>query len=512
MKCVPRTDCFRVAFGTLIMALLLMPISARGKRLEPAQIKALPECSLAKTNWSCKLVIDRRNPVSPPVVQMYSDQALTVIVKNPLPYERYFLDYQTGQATLSPDVTASIVQGLIPSMGKIQILAETHRILPGKQACAKPEIANPEWLPEAKHVNDALPIFQDCLAQLAGQAMGVYRALEPFVAPDSLTPDGSEQAQGLDVLQRTIGDFLTTESVMSAKITSIAGCDALKKSAVDAPAVVRLGNLQKLADAVATDLLGYSQRISDLAVLEKSSHDCSDVINVTSVEAQNKTQCVSITSNSDLSGVYHGMVTRAVTYSLNTLNLISNSQEAVPDPAKKKSLASIAVSFADKPVSVSRHSLFSPLRWEASAGVFFSNLPDRSFSVSPVYTNGVVTDHTVAQKLLRPTVVPFAAANYRLTNDLKWTRWKSNIYWTFGIGINPNTVSADFGTGPSISWRSLMLSGLWHIGHDVRLNQGFHAGQSLGASFSGTLPTESYWRATAFAIAVSVRIPTLSGR
>ncbi len=397
-------------------------------------------------------------------------------------------------------------------MGKIQLFAETYKISPEEQPCARPEIADPKWLPKLNRVGDALPLFQNCLGQLAGQAIGVYQALEPFVAPDSLTPDGPKKAGDPNVLQQPIGDFLTTESVMSAKITSIAGDDNLKKSAVDAPAIVRLGNLQKFADAVATDLLGYSQRISDLAVLKKSSEACSNVIDVSSEEEQDKIQCVSITSNPDASTVYHGMVTRAITYSLDTLNLISNSQEAVPDPTKKRSLASIAINFADTPASLSKHSLLSPLRWEASAGVFFSTLPARSFSVSPVYINGVITDNTVAEKLLRPTVVPFAAANYRLTNDLKWTRWKSNIYWTFAIGINPNTVSADFGTGPSISWRSLMLSGLWHIGHDVSLNQGFHAGQRLGASFSGTLPSETYWRATAFAIGVSVRIPTLSGR
>ncbi len=92
MESVLRTDCFRVVFGLPIMALLLFPISAGAKHLTSAQIKSLPDCSLARTNLSCKLVIDRRSPVAPQGLQMYSDQELTVIVKNPLPFERYFLD------------------------------------------------------------------------------------------------------------------------------------------------------------------------------------------------------------------------------------------------------------------------------------------------------------------------------------------------------------------------------------------------------------------------------------
>ena len=144
-------------------------------------------------------------------------------------------------------------------------------------------------------------------------------------------------------------------------------------------------------------------------------------------------------------------------------------------------------------------------------GVFFSSLPIRSFSVAPVFTNGVITDKVIARNVLHPTVVPFAAGNFRLTNDLKLSRWKSNLYWTGAIGVNPNSVSADFATGPSLSWRALMVSALAHFGHDTELTQGLTIGQSLGASFNGSLPTQTHWT-TSFGLGVSVRIPTLTGR
>jgi len=272
--------------------------------------------------------------------------------------------------------------------------------------------------------------------------------------------------------------------------------------------------LQKLADAVANDLLAYSLRIKDLGSSPQVFDRCEAVIDfkkdIKDV-ATKPASCLWITSKSDDDTVYDKMVTRTVVYSLNTLNLVSNSQEAVPDPSKKKLLTAITINFADTALAKSAELPHSALRWEASAGAFFSTLPIRSFSVAPVFTNGVITDKVIAQNVLHPTVVPFAAANYRLTDDLKWTRWKSNLYLTGAIGINPNTVSADFATGLSLSWRAMMVSALAHFGHDTQLTQGLTVGQSLGASFNGNLPTQTHWT-TSFAIGLSVRIPALTGR
>jgi hypothetical protein len=69
----------------------------------------------------------------------------------------------------------------------------------------------------------------------------------------------------------------------------------------------------------------------------------------------------------------------------------------------------------------------------------------------------------------------------------------------------------DFGTGPSVSWRTLMMSFLCHLGNDLRLTQGLKVNQSLGASFNSSLPTKNYWTES-FAVGVSIRVPTLAGR
>jgi len=496
---------------------LSIPVSYTG-----VDIKSLPECSLAKTNGDCKLRVDREKTLTPPTIQMYSNTKLTVIVTNPRTFERYFLDYQSGQATLTPDITSNIVQGLLPALGKIGEfygfdLTTSQKITTDQ--CAVQGITG-SAVPLAGTVKNLMPTILGCLAQLSTEATGIYRSLEPFVSPDSLVRDvsaannGSDDQQNMDEIAARIKSFVAHETILSAKISDISNSTALKTAGADTRAIVELTDLQKLADAVANDLLAYRLRIKDLDDYDSWFDECGALIDFTK-ENKNETSrpanCFWITSKSDDDTVYDKMVTRTVTYSLNTLNLVSNSQESIPDPSKKKLLTSVTINFADTPNPKSGAFPLSALRWEASAGALFSTLPIRSFSVAPVFTDGVITNKTIARNVLHPTVVPFAAANYRLSDDLSWTRWKSNVYWTGAVGINPNTVSADFATGPSISWRALMVSFLAHFGHDVRLTQGLNVGQSLGASFNGSLPTHTYWT-TSFAIGLSVRIPSLVGR
>jgi len=504
-------------FAALLAALFVAIPSARAQapkadKNKAAKVKSgpTPECSLSKTNQKCVLIINRSNPVAPSAIQMYSGEYVTVVVKNPKSFERYFLDFQTGQATLSPDVASSVVQGLFPALAKLQISAHVAGAATLPHPCAVAEFSDPQW-PKAKEVKASEKLFSACLDYLAHNAVGIYHELEPFVAPDSRTPGGITGATEIDDAHKAqihsdIKTFLDAETAMSGKIASISG-DTKYKIPEDAPAVAELVDIQKLIDAVAADLLGYDQRIKDIGNgYEVGWVECEKLIDVTTDEKQKKIMCVSIDSGTDDPKIYRNMVTRTITYSLNTLNLVSNSQETAPDPTKKKPLASVAINFAD-----TRTDFHSAFRIEASAGVFFSGLPIRSFSASPVFTNGVITDKKIVDNVIHPTVVPFGAANYRLTNDLPWSRWKSNFYLTGAVGINPNTVSADFATGVTYAYRALMVSALCHFGHEVRLTQGLTVGESLGATFNGSIPTKTFWTES-FAIGVSVRIPSLVGR
>lgn len=247
----------------LLIAFVLSALSANGQvQLTPAEIKAeklakdmadihaLPECSLSRTNGKCRLVIDRGNPLSPSAVQMYSNEKLTVVVKRPKPYERYFLDFQSGHAALNPDVASSIVQGLLPSLRKV---AEFHgfNFTIVKQAktdqCAAKEITD-TTIPTAGTVEGIVKPVWGCLAQLSTNAMTIYRQLEPLVAPDSLTPNPSTEGADLSdigklkALKPLISAFLKSEFVLSSRITAISADTGLRGLRSEDPRGERAGD------------------------------------------------------------------------------------------------------------------------------------------------------------------------------------------------------------------------------------------------------------------------------
>jgi len=130
---------------------------------------------------------------------------------------------------------------------------------------------------------------------------------------------------------------------------------------------------------------------------------------------------------------------------VNTLNLVSNFQEAAPDPTKKKLLASIAITFADSP----NQSVRSAFRWEASAGAFFSTLLSGPFLL-PGFSPETRLRIRLSLKTscIRPWF-PSRRATIASQTTCHGAVWKSNLYWTGAVGINPNTVTADFATGLS---------------------------------------------------------------
>lgn len=477
------------------------------------------ECNLSKTNQSCVITIDRGKPIAPSTLQMFSGSTLTVVVQHALSHERYFLDYSTGAATITPDVTSSIAQSLFPSIQALTVSRNARHAAPVPTASAAAcvgGVVQGTTKPLHASLSTAVAPFRACLVAIAQDARDAYKLLEPYVAPDSITPASSTQANltntDIDKLEVQIDAVVQPEFSASSNITTLVGdgnykakdavpakpatpttpatapVDAVPVDPGDAEAINELTTMQKAADAIVADLLGYRQRLEDLrSTLGPAS--------------------VSLSARPDDSSVYQNMAYRTVTYSLDALNLVSNSQEATPDPSKKRALASIVIVFADS----TKHSVLSAYRWDASAGVFFSTLPNRSYSVAPVYTGTTISGNVVHSTTLRPTAVPFAAANYRLTNDLSGLQWKSNVYLTFAVGVNPNTKTADFAVGPSLAWRAFMLSAFAHWGQETRLSQGFVNGQSLGTTFTGTVPTAPHW-VTAFAIGISVRVPSLTGR
>jgi len=200
---------------------------------------------------------------------------------------------------------------------------------------------------------------------------------------------------------------------------------------------------------------------------------------------------------------------------VNTVNEVATFRASVPSPTQKKSIVTITVVYADP-------------RFEVSAGAFFSTLPDRSFANQTTVTQNPPAVPTpgnvvITQTIQRPEIVPFVGANFRLGPEGLWPDGRRRaFYLTTAISLNPYNTTAEFGLGPSISWRSIMFSGLLHVGHDVRLTQGEFVGEIWcnQPAANGSIPKcsgsppipspEKYWKA-GFAFGISVRVPTVFG-
>jgi hypothetical protein len=267
---------------------------------------------------------------------------------------------------------------------------------------------------------------------------------------------------------------------------------------------------------LSTDLSIYSSAISPIAKDLQSYF-----INIKQTEALvSRTTTVSLGRIYDPQDVSNGtsaggkLFGRQVVYSINAVNNVSVPPAAVPATAQKKSINSITVLYAD------------PI-FEVSAGVFFSTLPNRSFANQTIVTQnpgGVPTQGNVviAETISRPTVEPFVAGNWRLGHDFVWPgRRRGAVYFTAALGINTNSATtADVAFGPSISWRSMMISPLYHLGRDTRLTQGEFVGEVWcnASGANGSIPkcsgnppsptTQRYWT-SAFAIGISVRVPSV---
>lgn len=459
------------------------------------------ECSLTKTNRDCTLTIDRLQPLVPPAIQMYPGARLQLRIRNPYPFERYFRDFQGGKVAPSPDVASTLVGSLLvplqKGLGIVVRFAGTIQLFelfeppppeePKKQVddCSV-ENVRARFPGGAAGTQEDHDYLVTCFRDFATKAEGIYRQLEPAVAPDSRPHTGAAPSYQPDALAASIITIPVSIDALYDREGQLSSLVAgLAKADPTAPRIRGLAAIKDSADAVVKDLLGYSARIRDLESLALNQEECE--ANVSCVFLEN----IQIPKAR--------RVTEEFTYNISALNLVQHSQVALPDPSKKKIIAAITVVFGDS-------------RWEGSAGTMFSTLVNRSFGVTPVFGDkGEVTDKVIVETTQRPTVIPFAAANCRIV-DLRWVRSRSALYWTTLLGVNPTTASADFGNGLSVSWRALLFSALWHVGHDTRLTQNLRPGQRLGAGFSTSVTSATYWKLDNFAFGVSIRIPALAGR
>ncbi len=205
---------------------------------------------------------------------------------------------------------------------------------------------------------------------------------------------------------------------------------------------------------------------------------------------------------------------RQITYSVNVVNQVATSSASVATTAQKTAIVTITALYADP-------------HFEVSSGAFFSSLANRSFanvttvSISP---NGTPTpvNIKIVKTTTHPEVLPYVAANYRLFRERAWPdQRRFASYATLAVALNPYNTLPEFAGGLSFSWRSIMISPLYHLGHSTHLTQGEAPGQiycvygapagndpPACASAPPTPVTKTYWT-NAIALGIGVRIPNL---
>jgi hypothetical protein len=449
-------------------------------------------------------------------LQMYPRAVVTVKITNALPFEQVSLDWQSSASALAPDQANAILTALNSPLQKLVATVNLPLPKPGPKVLTKP--------PPDKCDTVVVATVNACVAQMMEDARLAIDDIGTLVNDDTvvLYPTGAQRAF------RSAADFHDTRTrilcrVLGSKATEQDGTtslncpsnstdpyhdligeqdslNALVSSATpplsnDIPAVVTYTNtLISALEGVAQDLLQLS---SD----QPKEGNLGTIVDPVRTKNPDTRSCNSSLSTQPSGQTYGRLLQRQVSCAVNVFNLVSNSIGSIPTAQQKRTIATITVNYADS-------------RIETSAGIMLSALPSRSFAANSVYsgTPPSVSNIVVQESDTRPLIVPYAAVHIRVGSDWLWPdRRRGAFYATILAGVNPNTTTADFGAGFSISWRSLILSPVAHFAHDVRLTGGFTNGESLGASFTGSVPTQQFWT-TSFGFGIGIRVPLITGR
>lgn len=151
--------------------------------------------------------------------------------------------------------------------------------------------------------------------------------------------------------------------------------------------------------------------------------------------------------------------------------------------------------------------------WELSTGILLSSLVNRSFSNAPIYNpdgtpSGDGSGKVLTKVSVSPTypsvVFPLVMVDFKLHTFQKY-EGKWSIVASGGIGANLSSKTTDFAGGPSLQYRSILITPSFHYGRQAQLTNGVHLGDRLGTS-PPALPVQNQWR-PAGGLAISYVLP-----
>jgi hypothetical protein len=207
---------------------------------------------------------------------------------------------------------------------------------------------------------------------------------------------------------------------------------------------------------------------------------------------------------------YPWFLGRQVTYSVNSINDIATSQAAITPATVKTSLSTVTVLYANPHFETSAGALVSFVHNRTFANETISNAP----AGSP-YTDGEVV---ISETKTDPELVPMVAVHWRASPEFLMFSRRGALYGTIWVGLNPYSNVPEYGAGPTISWRSLMVSFLYNRAHQTSLvpPQMVNAAVCMPATGSSppacastpAAPVTQTTPLNAFAIGLSIRVPT----
>jgi len=495
----------------------------------------LPLCSTEKTNPNCFVIVNRYYPATLPTIRMERHTHLFVFVSNPVQYETLWLDRGSVQVADTEDQVQSAVTNVIPQAKAGQftsglfnfesayitanVLGDKTRELQSKVGPLdqpKPSPLQQEVLDLRTFTNNAVQVLaqvNEASSQLSPATF--YGRQRPNIRGDFPSPWIRYEYWSYLVQYELTGAkppdaFRLLPGLPSGLIPLGQRIDDRNKNDLSSAEQETVATALAQADTILKTLQAISAQIS--LVQFPDTMPCPD-------DAGKLCVYTGFISDPNPSGAklpHYGSANQA-TFTVNEVNMINGAGLSTSMDSLKKAVTTIVAQYGN------------PSRFEISTGTMFSTLPNRSFSAETKITQtpGGPTEGEVmiVKTLSRPAIVPFAAANLRMTPEWTWLgNRRGAAYLTGALGLNPYHTTTDYAVGPSVSWRLVMLSGLFHWGHDSRLTQGYYANQTIctNGKPSQTIPacgsspppitTETYI-GHAFALGIALRIvPTFAGK
>jgi hypothetical protein len=545
----------RKRFFSLGLLFVVLTVSA-----DPAA--AQKPCSTEVVNGTCTLTLDRSYPVNVPTIQVRPGEQVKVIVVNPLPYETLSLDLQSGQALAGTDQTAAFVAAAIPNLKGLLLQTKVNQDTLNTMMTELNQKTPETDPPSVKKWNQDMLALMLTVQMFEKGAITIYSQLNEVLGPlPSPPPEIRIPSDNISVTfplpwrdyptwrkwmlcelagqECPPGSEPSIRALLADGVTIVTALGPCSTPSVAQPQSDTQTQGQPISCQIAkvqTDINAMTDKQRRESLLQTLNLDIA-VLNAhsTAITAINKdlgnffvnielsktippaTLVGEIVDPRDFKHDRNGLIDkflgRQAVFIVNAVNEVATPTTLVPPASQKKSIVTITVLYADP-------------RFEVSTGALISTLANRSFANQIIVTQNPSGPPTqgnivITQSISRPTVVVFAGANWRPCHEFLWPDHRRGaFYFTGTVGLNVNNSAAEFGVGPSLSWRSLMFSALYDWGHDVRLTQGEFVGLVWCnvSGPSGSIPkctgnppapsTEKYWRG-AFAFGISVRVPTV---